>query len=337
MTNRDIEMNKVQQEFVEQIEEALGFRIQPGFMAGHNQVGDPIHLNAIFPERNISLRGTPYLIENTRKVLHFTSVEVLNSIINEGALRLYNLQKSNDPKEYQYASEVFQAVYELQEVSVERYQKWVEFIKENSFIFSATNIKNLYNAKHWKEYGKNNKGVAIEFEIVNDPVDWQLFYFSKVMYNQLEDFKALVKNWYDIQKSNPKNRYYFELNQMLCFHKSESWKDEDEIRIYTQIPQVKSTLWNKNIFPDPNFRNPNKIVKYFKLPLCDKEGNYITPLGNENLYQYFPKLRIKNIYFGSDFDSGEIDFLNYRDELIKKIRDKNNLDLSNIPKEKISL
>jgi hypothetical protein len=336
MTNRDIEMNKVQQEFVEQIEKALGFRIQPGFMAGSNQIGAPIKLIARFPELNRSLKGTAYLLENTRKVIHFTSAEVLESIIEEGALRLYNLQKSNDPIEYQYAADPLYDVYRLQDLTPDDYQRWVANVKERSFIFSATNIKNLYNAKHWKEYGKNNKGVAIEFEIVNDPVDWRLFYFSKVMYNQLEDFKTLVKNWYDIQKSNPKNRYSFELNQMLCFHKSERWKGEDEIRIYTQIPQG-TILWNKNIFSDPRFGDRNKIVKYFKLPLCDKDENYITPLGNENPYQYFPKLRIKNIYFGSDFDSGEIDFLNYRDELIKKIRDKNNLDLSNIPKEKISL
>lgn len=225
---------------------------------------------------------------------------------------MYNLQKSNDLTEYQYASDALQDVYELQGVDAERYQKWIEFVKENSFIFSATKIENLLNPEHWKKYGKNYEGVAIEFEIINEPVDWRLFYFAKVMYEQLGGVEALKEEWSKIQKDNPNNKYFIELNQMLSFHKSKSWVDEDEIRIYTQIPQVEAKLWNQNIFPDAKFSKYDKLIKYFKLPLCDKDGNYITPLGDERPYQYFPKLRISNIYFGADFDSGELEFIDFR-------------------------
>lgn len=337
MKSRDIEMFDSAKEFINKLEEVLQFKIKSSGFNGSSQLGAPINLTARFPEYNKNLTGTPYLLENTRKVLHFTSAEVLFSIINEGALRLYNLHNSNDPIEYQYASNTLKPIYGFKKVDSETYSEYLSRVKENSFIFSATSTDNLHNYKHWEKYGNKDKGVAIEFEIINDPVDWRLFYFAKVIYEKLGGVEALKEQWLKLQCENPNNSYDIELNQMLSFHKSKSWTEEDEIRIYTQIPFVEFLLWQKHIYKDFRTNKADKQIKYFKLPLCDKDGNYITPLGDERPYEYFPKLRISNIYFGPEFPLNGKEFLDFRTDLIMNINLRNGVRLKNIPLNKIKV
>ena len=173
-----------------------------------------------FPEANYSLKGTDYLLENVNKVIHFTSLRNLYSIINEGHLRLYNLHNSNDPKEYEYAATLFKNIYKLQGFSDEDYDFKLNRIKEYSFIFSCTGIDKLNNSKYWEKYGDKKKGVAIEFEILNKPENWREFYFANVKYYKINDFIPLVDRWTHIQNKNKSNRYDISLDQLLSFHKS---------------------------------------------------------------------------------------------------------------------
>ncbi|WP_461632492.1 DUF2971 domain-containing protein [Labilibaculum euxinus] len=337
MNPRDKEMFDSVKEFVKKIEEVLQFPIRSHGFNGSSQPGAPINFTARFPEYNRNLKGTPYLLENTKKILHFTSAEVLFSILNEGALRLYNLHNSNDPKEYEYASNVLKSIYDFQGVDEENYSNYLEKVKELSFIFSATSVDNLHNSKHWEKYGNKNKGVAIELEIVNDPAGWRLFYFSKVMYEQLGGIDALKEQWLKIQRENPNNSYGIELNQMLSFHKSKSWDVEEEIRIYTQVPQPEFRLWLKHIYRDFRTNKADKNISYFKLPLCDRDGNFITSLGDEIPYQYFPKLRISNIYFGSEFPLSGKEFFDFQDKLKNYAVKKNGICLNGMPSDKIKV
>jgi len=63
-------------------------------------------LNISISEHNKRLQFTPYFKKTPCKLLHWTSLPVLFSIINEKALRLYNLDSSEDEAELRYAGEL---------------------------------------------------------------------------------------------------------------------------------------------------------------------------------------------------------------------------------------
>ncbi len=338
-SEREIEMDKLSVEFNNLIEKSIGFKLGSSGFGGSSQNGAPIRFTARFPENNNHLNETPYFLKSTTKVLHFTSMQVLYSIINEGCLRLYNLHNSNDPKEYEYASSCLKPVYNLQNDGGV-YADFITRVKENSFILSATNESELNKPFFWKKYGDNLKGVAIELEIINEPLNWRLFYFSKVIYGKLDQIQELSENWHKIQKIHPNNTYQIELNQLLSLHKEKSWADENEIRLYTQIPQVGHVLWAKHIYNDFRIGKADKNIKYFKLPLCDKNGKYLDNEMNEPYYipyNYFPKLRISNIHFGPEFPlSGKL-LYDLTLELKQYASKKNNIWLNNIPINKTNL
>jgi hypothetical protein len=86
------------------------------------------------------------------------------------------LNNSNDDKEYSYASEKLSEIYQIQNISKDSVSNYINQIKEWSFILSCTDYKGLYNLDFWKEYGDNGKGIAIEFEIINEVSEWEFFY-----------------------------------------------------------------------------------------------------------------------------------------------------------------
>ncbi len=321
------EMYDLESVFKKLIEDSTKININSIGFGGSSIPGTPIRFTARFPEHNKDLKNTPYFLEGKKKLLHFTSLEVFFSIINEGAIRLYNLHNSNDPTEYEYASECLKPIYQLQH-GREVYDPFISQVKQNSFILSTTDISELDNLFFWKEYARDGKGIAIELEIINNPEDWRLFYFSKVQYGELDKIEELAKNWHSHQLENPLHNYQIELNQLLSLYKNPSWVKEKEIRIYTQIPQAEHTLWDKHIFKDFREGKAEKNISYFKLPLCDKHDQFLDPEVKNN---YFPKIRISNIYFGPDFPLNGKELLDLSNEIKFYAAKKNNIWLKNIP------
>lgn len=297
-----------------------------------------IILNARIPDKNIKLQGTRYYFEE-KKVIHFTSINALYSIINDGAIRLYNLHNSNDDSEYSFAANQLREIYKLQGFEEEEINKYIKTIKEYSFILSLTSPNELKNRKFWDKYGHNGKGVAIEFEIVNDLNELECFYYSKVHYDNIKEFELLRERWKKLQLKNSHIRYNINLNQLLCLHKSKGWSEEKEIRLLTLYPEVfHIEPFKERIYSDFKFDKADKPIKYFKLPLCDKKGKFIEKELNSRL-EYFwekiPKLRISNIYFSSDCPISNNDFTSFQVDLQKDISDKMNCWIGSLPNKKI--
>ena len=174
-------------EFWKGIELSFGIKLEGMSSSVAHYDNAPYSFNARFPTKNSLLVNTSYL-HTTNRLIHFTSLPVLFSIINEGSIRLYNLNNSNDKNEYSYAAQKLKDVYRLQGDSN---QRSIEKIKEYSFILSCTTDKGLRKPEFWQKYGDKCQGVAIEFEIINNVSDWEYFYCSKIHYDKLKSFDNL--------------------------------------------------------------------------------------------------------------------------------------------------
>ena len=173
--NRNLEIKTFENEFWETIGDCIGVRIGEMVTSGNTKVNDPLYFQARFPTLNHNLKDTPYLYLDSKKLLHFTSVNALFSILNECSVRLYNLHNSNDKNEYNYAARELKHINRLNENIDNENSVIINNIKANSYVLSCTSIANLYKSKFWKNYGDKGKGVAIEFEIMNDLFDWRYF------------------------------------------------------------------------------------------------------------------------------------------------------------------
>lgn len=291
-------------EFRSLVETSLSLKLD-GVSSQTNELGLGKYKARITSE-NKKLKGTLYHYNESKCLLHFTKLKNLLSIINECSLRLYNLNNSNDPIEYTYASDKLSEIYTSQGFDSKSIKYENEFVKENSFILSCTGTDSLNNKIFWEKYADDGKGVAIEIEIVNNYDDWKYFYCSKVHYDSLINFDKLIYDWKQIQDKYPSNQYNISLNQILSLNKSKSWDIEKEIRILTLLPDFydypfKVNLFSSLIYNDINILNP---TKYFKLPLTNENGIFI----NNNLldkceefWKVIPRIKIRKIHFGPDF------------------------------------
>ncbi|MEO5777907.1 MAG: DUF2971 domain-containing protein, partial [Flavobacterium sp.] len=164
--------------------------------------------------------GTLYDPEATRFV-HFTSLPILHSIINENAIRMYSMMNLNDPNEYVYFDELL---------------KDVKIPKSDIYILSlcgvdALDSKNTLNL--WRLYGQEGLGVAIEFEIEFHGYESHGgYYLGKVIYEKpnLEEFR--VKNAEFERRNNLDKTDLRELMRVpACFHKNPYYEIEKEIRL----------------------------------------------------------------------------------------------------------
>lgn len=332
---RYIEIENYEREFWKLIE--LSFDLKLGGMATSASPFDngPVSLNARFPTKNSLLRNTSYLYSTTNKLIHFISLPVLFSIINEGSIRLYNLHNSNDENEYSYAAQKLEDIYRLQGDSDPRL---INTIKEHSFILSCTTHEGLRKPKFWQKYGDKGQGAAIEFEIINDVYDWEYFYCSRIHYNKLESFDTLKEKWKAIQEKNSHIKYKISLDQILSLHKSKDWIDEDEIRILTMLDATLQTIpYRERIYRDFKLNNSSFVIKYFKLPLCDKNGKFIEK-SLENREEIFwskvPRIRISDVHFGPNFPLQD-NFQNFQIDLKHYIAEKMNCRIKSLPKNKL--
>jgi len=276
-----------------------------------------------FPEDNYRLIKTDYYLNNTNRLLHFTGLKILFSIINEQAIRLYNLNNSNDSEEYTYASENLSLLYEIQGWTKDDIEKYFNRIKDNAFILSTTDIKEYNNTDFWESsYGEYGKGVAIELEIINDPINWKNFFLSTIKYGKIEIIKELLENLKNHQIKNLNNRYDIRLNQFFGLHKSpeEKWIKEKEIRIITFTPEYFfKKEYNKQVYNDIKIKNDTyNQVRYFQLPLYGSNN----PKINKYFWDRVPVLKISKIYFGPKLSFKNIDIYEFIYKLRYYIADK---------------
>jgi len=334
------EMQLIENEFAEPFKKFLDIPLNAS-QSSISMTGQPVNTHIRISKQNKDYSKTRYYYTDRKKLLHFTSLRALFSILNEKAIRLYNLNNSDDPNEYTYATKNMDRFYKKIGIPEGKIPELTQTVKNESFIFSCTSTDNLQKKNFWKEYADQGKGVAIEFEIINEPLEWEACYLSKTRYGELENFNDLISEVIQILGKNPSNNYTFNIDQILIFHKDPGLQDEDEIRILCQRPEVRSTMFDAYIFYDI-CRNSSSIVRYMKLPISIvKPRNYcfcreIERFGNiwsqedagsdfyKNLIGFqkqIPLIKITNIYFCQEFPFKGVDFNSFIDEIYRMFND----------------
>jgi len=280
-------------------------------------VGTKIH----GPILNRELSKCKYYYRESKKILHFTSLKALNSMINEKSIRMYNLHNSSDKEEYTFIGNTIRPVYLHQGYDDNFINEKIDYLKDNFFILSTTSEPELENPKFWKEYGDNGKGVVIEFEILSDPISWDGFHFSKVFYGKPDNWTIFLEHTLKICEQNPRNRYDFSFDMLFCLHKSpqQTYIDEKEIRILAQRPEMNGFVFDALVIDDVG-KDGLTPVKFLKLPLFAEEGyklsfcNQIRQLNSSiqhgftffeddfaNYFDRSPKIKISNVYVCQNF------------------------------------
>src|SRR5450759_3200031 len=134
---RDSEIDKYESEFSTLIETSFKLQLEGMSTSASPFLNGQISFEARFPNKNRNLINSPYLYSNSNKLIHFTSLSSLYSIINEGAIRLYNLHNSNDEDEYIFASKMLENIYHLQGIKGDQLRNHLDKVKEYSFTLSC--------------------------------------------------------------------------------------------------------------------------------------------------------------------------------------------------------
>ena len=135
---------------------------------------------------------------------------------------LYNLENSTDITEYSYVSELTQKFYdEICDIDT-------SIAKENLYSLSCSPKNQVKDKKHWYDYGEKMKGVAIEFKIVNNPANWDSFYFSKIQYDKKDDFEHLIQYMGKVRQEFPHIQTNFMMSPFFALYKSKDFHLENE-------------------------------------------------------------------------------------------------------------
>jgi hypothetical protein len=203
------------------------------------------------------------------RFVHFTSIQNLHSILNEGAVRLYSLDNSNDPREFSWVAQEFgYATSKLD--SLKRATGLLSMCSPE--VLTSPDSLNL-----WRFYGHNGWGCAIEFEFVNHVNDWLGdFMLGRVQYNKLDGTEFKVAHA-DFEKEH---HIHVRIEEILavpaCFHKPELFLSEREVRL-VKLDYHRRTpfdLGGHGYIHD--FNRHGDVSGYWRLPLKQEISTHPT-------------------------------------------------------------
>ncbi len=247
--------------------------------------------------------------------IHWTDLKSLLSILNYHEIRLYNLYNSNDKNEFRYSA----TALGLSEEEIKNAKKYY-------YTFSFCEKNQLNNPHLWEVYGKKYKGVAIEFSIINDPLQWNNYMISKVHYNIPENFHQF-KQKRNLLEKKYNQKYKLDLNNLIGFNKSLDYNLENEVRIASYFPYTREDEILKYVKTD--FRidpiTGNEITNYITLNLwenrdansfkwTDQKYDRRTNLP-KGYFKTHPQIKLNNIYFGSECGIGYTEFNRFKEKL----------------------
>ena len=285
------EILRREQELENLIYNILGFPLDSISTSANSRIGGRIDIRGRLPTEGIKFIKSGYYYHN-KSIIHFTNIDAANSILENGTLRLYNLYYKNDRKEFLYVSELLNGFCKPTESFCYDIENETKEIRYNTFILSATTIKNIKD--FWKkDYSMKGKGVGIELSFINNPDNWAGFYLSPVKYGQISKFIDLRNKLIELKEKHKNVDYKINLNQLIPFHKDAKWVDEHEIRLMTFFPQE----FKLQTYIDTG----NENVKCIKLPLLSNEFNNKTfP------YHTIPFMKIEKIHLGPKMENNDI-------------------------------
>lgn len=302
-------IDKIGKEFKDTVYE----HIPSKWISSNGSSGPSFH--ARLSELNSAYQDSEYFYNGQRSFVHWTSVQNLMSIINNRELRLYNLQKSSDEKEFKFTADQLT----LPEDKIDHSKNYL-------YALSFCEIGEKNNEKLWTEYGKDYSGVAIEFEIENDPKNWKNFMLSRCYYeipqkfvNLFEDLNKLKKKWNGIETN-------IDLGRLIAFHKPPDFHDELEVRLSSYFPYDNIEAYWKNCNTEFILdKQRPRITDYFGLKLwVDNESSYVKSKNPEydrrlrigkGYYDIHPMIKIRNIVFGENCGINNMEYSRFRQKL----------------------
>lgn len=272
-----------------------------------------ITLTARFSKGNYSFKDSKYFLHPAKQPFsHLTTYKGFFGIINSGVIRLYNLTNSNDPNE----------LFTIK--GIPPYEHGPEHIKPYVYTFSFYKSDRISNPLMWINYGQ----VALNFEIVNDPLAWDKYRISEIHYGESDFVPKYVELLKEMHANYPPYQFSPDLESMLsllAFHKEEAHKHEQEVRL----------LYVPFLFNDHNEANfdfhlskiRTGLTKYVELPLSVEEvkngRHFRVPRHSKKGDDSLPLIKITSIEFGDNepsFDQRKLDDLRYEleDYLVAK-------------------
>lgn len=280
------------------------------------------NFDAKLSDKNKLFIGSDYFFNKGKKFVHWTSIQNLMSILNYREFRFYNLHNSSDEKEFKYAAQQFGITNES-----------IEYSKSYLYTLSFCESKEITNEYLWTEYGKDYSGVAIEFEIVNDPQEWKNYMLSQVYY-QIPAFVSKLKEEFEMFKNKyPGATAHIDLGKLIAFHKQKKFSKELEIRIATYYPFKNVQEIEKYCNTEFRFEKDRpRETNYFGLKLWvnsdspfirEENPQYDRSLNLEKDYFiHNPKIKITNIYFGKNCGISSEEFIKFWGSLNRIVKFK---------------
>jgi hypothetical protein len=269
---------------------------------------------------NSSLNGTGFHFDyKNKKLLHFTSLNNLKSILESESLHCSNFNEFSDRKEMLLAAENIFKISDLEKRKS----------KNGLFALSLTemgdkDVKKSYEY-HWKNYGNDFKGVALELEIIHFTDVYYPLSIKYVKNIEEEEIITKMKKCYDecFDDSSFNESLINFLYTLFSAFKVQEYQDEKEVRIF-------NLRTNSGNLPMPGEKGKNCIQFYIN---CNNEPVYYW-----NLPLSFPNdsesnsssIRLNKIHIGRNaFDCNSDN--NITAEIIciylKRICDKKGIDL----------
>jgi hypothetical protein len=252
-----------------------------------------------FSYENLFL-DTEYEVKKTQELLHFTTLQSLTSILNNGYLRLSEFKHFEDKNELHYASKIF----EKTEFSN---RNRIEKKKNNFFALSTCSMKEetITNSFMWEKYGNKAKGVVIQFKL--EFKKEYKFLFGKIQYGEnglknILQLKNLQEKFKEENDGFEFDHFNERIIEFLAFHKEEKYKSEEEIRLF--IKQEKREYSEHNheaIYEDITYNNE---VRYFFKPFLTERKEILEAEINDKkvsneYFDFYPTIKIEKIILGN--------------------------------------
>ena len=231
---------------------------------------------------NLSFEGTKFHFEfRNKKLLHFTNLNNLKSILESKSLWCSNFNKFNDKKEMLLAAENIFKITDLEKRKS----------KDGLFALSLTEMGDkdvIGNYKyHWERYGNEFKGAALELEIARYSAIYHPLSVQYIKNGEIEKEDIIVRmrqyyNDYFQDNSFNENLACF-LYPLFCAFKVQEYDEEMEVRIFKLSPDLGNLPLRVGKGKDGkqfNINSDNEPVYYWNLPLVfpndgDENAGYI--------------------------------------------------------------
>jgi hypothetical protein len=313
--------NSREAEFIEKFVKPLipNFRIGRASYIGNYRT-DYKSVNLEVSPSNRIFRESDYYFEPSRgqKLVHFTSLKNLKSIIESQCLWLRPLDSMEDPNEmFTLAQNLGFSKNEISDFQEDYFSASFNLFAEDNceeWIFWTMYGKDRENCSDCKEFkeSKNGTGVALVFTLKDQDVSkWSSFHCSKIHYDFDQEFEMLkgIKEkafaWMDVNEFRVKNLSEVYL-KIMAFHKDEMWKFENEIRILFHSGEGIS----KN---DLNKVKEDKFERRVELQigsLLESSNQDYMEKGYEECINWIPQLQLSSIILGpkiKDFESKKLE------------------------------